>query len=134
MNKGTVLLFVDALINYGLGILCILYPFVAETIGVPIIENSFYPNLLGAVLFGIGVALTVECLSKRQTVAGLGFIGAVAINLSGAVVLVLWLVLGNLDIPLRGFFFLWSLAIILIVISLIELVIHLKASEKISTR
>ena len=106
----------------------------AETIGVPIIENSFYPNILGAVLFGIGVALTIECLSRRETVAGLGFVGAVAINLCGAVVLALWLVLGDLDIPLRGFFFLWSLAIVLIVISLIELVVHLKAPKKISTR
>jgi len=56
MNKASITLMVDAIINYALGGLCILYPFVAETIGVPIVENSFYPTILGAVFFGIGIA------------------------------------------------------------------------------
>ena len=57
---------------------------------------------------------------------GLGLGGAVAINLSGGVVLILWMIFGDLNIPLRGRFFLWSLAIILVVISSIEVFIHLK--------
>ena len=83
MNKATITLIIDAIINYALGILCILYPFVAETVGVPIVENSFYPTILGAVLFGIGIALTIECYRKQGGIVGLGLGGAVAINLSG---------------------------------------------------
>ena len=126
MNKASTILLIDALINYALGILCILYPFVAETIGDPIIESSFYPNILGAVLFGIGIALTIECYRKQWGFVGLGLGGAVAINLSGGLVLILWLIFGDLNIPARGQFFLWFLAIILVGISSIEVFIHLK--------
>jgi len=73
MNKASTTLLADAIINYSLGILCILYPFVAETIGIPIVENSFYPNILGAVLFGIGIALTIECYRKKGGMIGLVF-------------------------------------------------------------
>ena len=126
MNKETILLIVDAAINYALGILCVLYPFVAETIGVPLVENSFYPNILGGVLFGIGVALTIECFRKRIGIGGLGLGGAVAINLSGGIVLIFWLILGNLAVPFRGQAFLWVLACVLILISSIELIVHVK--------
>jgi len=126
MNKASITLIIDAIINYALGILCILYPFVAETIGVPIIENSFYPSILGAVLFGIGIALTIECYRKQGGFVGLGLGGAVAINLSGGFVLILWLIFGDLNIPIRGHFFLWSLAIILVGISFVEVFIHRK--------
>ena len=126
MNKASIVLLADAIINYALGILCILYLFIVETIGVPIVENSFYPNILGAVLFGIGIALTIECYRKQGRMVGLGLGGAVAINLSGGLVLILWLIFGDLNIPLRGHFFLWSLASILVGISLFEVFIHLK--------
>jgi hypothetical protein len=126
MNKASTTLMIDAIINYTLGILCILYPFVAETIGVPIVENSFYPTILGAVLFGIGISLTIECYRMQGGMVGLGLGGAVAINLSGGLVLTLWLIFGDLNIPSRGYFFLWSLAIVLVSISLIEVFIHLK--------
>jgi len=126
MNKKSVTLIVDASINYVLGILCILYPFVAEPIGVPIVESSFYPNILGAVLFGIGIALTIECFRKQGGMVGLGLGGAVAINLSGGIVLTFWLLFGNLAIPLKGQLFLWTLAIILLIISSIELLVHMK--------
>jgi len=129
MNKTSTTLMIDAIINYALGIICILYPFVAETIGVPIVENSFYPTILGAVLIGIGIALTIECYRKQREMVGLGLGGAVAINLSGGFVLILWLIFGDLHIPLRGYFFLWSLAIILVAISLMEVLIHLKKSR-----
>jgi len=128
MNKTLITLMLDAVINYTLGILCILYPFVAETIGVPIVENSFYPTILGAVLIGIGIALTIECYRKQGGMVGLGLGGAVAINLSGGFVLILWLIFGDLNIPLRGHYFLWMLSIILVGFSLIEIYIHLENS------
>jgi hypothetical protein len=126
MNKEPILLIVDAFINYALGILCILYPYVAETVGVPFVENSFYPNILGAVLFGIGIALTIEYFRKQLGWVGLGLGGAVAINLTGGTVLIFWLIFGNLTIPFRGQVFLWMLAIILVLISSIELVVHVR--------
>jgi hypothetical protein len=76
VNKASTILIIDAIINYTLRILCILYPFVAETIGIPIVENSFYPTILGAVLFGIGIALTIECYRKQGGMVGLGLGGA----------------------------------------------------------
>lgn len=130
MDKEAILLLIDAVINYTLGILCLLYPYVAETIGVPKVESSFYPGMLGAVLFGIGIALTIEFFRKQEGIAGLGLGGAVAINLCGGLVLILWLVFGDLNISLRGQVFLWLLAAILVGISSIELSIHLKGREK----
>ena len=129
MNKASITLIIDAIINYALGILCILYPFVAEIIGVPIVENSFYPTILGAVLIGIGIALTIECYRKQGGIVGLGLGGAVAINLSGGLVLILWLIFGDLKIPSRGYFFLWLIAIILVMISSVELFFHLKTEK-----
>jgi len=75
--------------------------------------------------------IITQSSSKEQTfrifgMVGLGLGGAIAINLSGGLVLILWLIFGDLNIPFRGHFFLWSLAIILVVISSIELFIHLK--------
>jgi len=126
MGKYSALLAVDALINYALGILCLLYAFVAKPLGVPLAESSFYPNILGAVFFGIGIALTIECFKKHGKCTGLGIGGAVAINLSGGIVLIFWLIFGNLNIPFRGYVFLWMLAFILIFISSIELAVHIK--------
>jgi hypothetical protein len=129
LNRISILLIVDAVINYALGILCILYTFIAGIVGVPIVENSFYPNILGAVLLGIGIALTLECFKTKRDWVGLGLGGAVAINLSGGVVLVIWLIFGNLNIPIRGQVFLWMLAIFLIIISTIELIAHVKNAK-----
>jgi len=129
MRSVSILLLLDAFINYLLGILCLLYSSAAEMMGVPIVENAFYPNILGAVLFGIGIALTIEGFRKRTGWIGLGLGGAVAINLSGGIVLMFWLVFGNMTIPVRGHVFLWILAIILVLISSIELVVHIKNSR-----
>ena len=128
MRKGHLLLAIDAIINYALGILCFYYPYLAPVVGVPIVENPFYPNLLGAVVFGIGIALTIEYFRKGEGLVGLGLGGAVAINLTGGFVLILWLVFGDLPIPFRGFVFLWALAAVLVLISLFELYVHVKGS------
>jgi uncharacterized membrane protein len=85
---------------------------------------TFAPTLLGAVLFGIGLALVIEALRRPQGLAGLGLGGAVAINLCGGTVLIFWLISGVMELPLRGLVFLWILAILLVGISIIELVAH----------
>ena len=68
-------------------------------------------------------------LQETRGMVGLGLGGAVAINLSGRLVLILWLMFGDLNIPLRGHISLWSLAIILVGISLFELFFHLKLKK-----
>jgi len=109
-----------------LGLLLLIFSeTLVEFLGVPATEQSFYPNILGGVLFGIGVALLIECFRSPNGLVGLGLGGAIAINLCGGLVLVFWLITGNLSIPIRGQIFLWTLAVILVAISSIELFMHL---------
>lgn len=117
------ILLVDALINLILGVLLATFPrSVVDLFGVPDTDATFYPSILGAVLVGVGLALVIEYLRKPNGPAGLGLHGAIVVNLCGALFLVGWLLIGRLEIPLRGQVFLWCLAGVLIVISLVELV------------
>lgn len=121
--RSSKLLLADALINLILGILLATFPkTVVELLGVPDTDVTFYPSILGAVLIGIGAALVIEYFRKPTGPTGLGLHGAIAINLSGALFLVGWLLIGKLDTPLRGGVFLWSVAAVLIAISMAELV------------
>ena len=79
-------------------------------------------SLLGAVLFGIGIALLLERYGESRQVRGLGLGGAIAINLSGAAVLVVWLVISPFSLPLRGKTILWSVAIAVLGVALAEIV------------
>lgn len=117
MNKSF-LLRVDAAVNIGLGTLLLLFPpRLVALLGVPGSPTSFYPNLLGAVLFGIGIALLWE---TRLPGTGLALKGAVSINLCGGLVLALWLLFGDLSLPTRGAVFLWFLVILLLGLSAIR--------------
>jgi len=123
------LLMVDAGINFILGVLFLLtIPFpeqISQFFGVPKVANSFYPSILGAVLFGIGIGLVLESYrSKPEQLVGLGLGGAIAINLCGGAVLIGWLIFGDLHLPLRGMVILWSIGLILITISGFELIVH----------
>ena len=80
---------------------------------------SFIQHILGAVLFGIGIALTIEYKRKSKFI-GLGLGGAISINLVGGIVLFYWLISGSLNIPIQGTIILWTLDFILIGISLFE--------------
>ena len=115
----------DAAINLVLGMLLVAFPAgVVRALGVPETEEVFYPSILGAVLFGIGIALAVEyrgVRSGRRVVGGLGLLGAVAINLCGGVVLAAWLLFGSLQLPMRGTVFLWGLVLVLVALSGAEL-------------
>ena len=126
MGSSLVLL-VDAIINLSLGILLLLFPqSLVDFLGVPATDICFYPNILGAVLFGIGVALIIEVYQRPQGMVGLGLGGAIAINLCGGIVLGAWLIFGELDLPLRGWVFLGVLDAALVAISTVELVAHVR--------
>jgi hypothetical protein len=119
------LLVIDAIINFVLGVLLLLsIPFsnqVTEFLGVPKIEQAFYPSLLGGIFIGIGISLVIESNRRKDDdVVGLGLAGAITINICGGIVLVGWLLFGNLDLPIHGRIFLWTIAILLGAISSIE--------------
>ena len=76
------LIWIDSFINLGLGALLIVFPRdLVSFLGIPQPASAFYPSILGAVLFGIGIALWMDCGTDR--VRGLGLGGAIVINLCG---------------------------------------------------
>ena len=113
------LLLADAIINLLLGGLLLLYPqWLVEALGIPPVTTTFFPNVLGGVLFGVGLALLI---AHRGGAQGLGLDGAIAINLCGAGVVVGWLVVAPQAIPPRGRITLWIIALVVIGIGLVEL-------------
>ena len=129
MKTGKTLILIDAIINFFLGIILLIYSQpVIDFFGIPFSENRFYPNILGAVLFGIGIALIVEYRNTGE-LKGLGLVGAISINLSGGIVLLLWLIFGNLYIPYQGKIILWVLDFILVGISSLELIAGLNSKK-----
>lgn len=118
----TRLLIIDGIINLTLGLLLVVFPdSLVVLLGVPSASHGFYPNILGGVLFGIGLALIMEVNNKTARGIGLGLGGAIVINQCGGLVLCCWLVFGNLSLPTRGWVFLWFLVMLLLAISAIEL-------------
>ena len=116
------LLFIDAIVNLALGLLLLLFPAgIVNLLGLPVTNTNFYAGILGAVLFGIGIALMIERYGEPKNIRGLGLEGAIAINFCGAGVLLLWLLLVPFDIPLRGKLILWSIAVGVIAIGVFEL-------------
>ncbi len=122
-SKHKAFLLIEGVINLVLGIILLLFPLgMVKFIGLPYTNTNFYPVILGAVLFGIGIALLIERYGAHRTVRGLGLGGAIAINLCGAGVLLTWLLVAPLDIPLRGHIILWSIAILVLIVGLTELI------------
>ena len=128
--KSSSLLLMDAIINLLLGVLLMVFPTnLVAFLGIPAAQNAFYPSILGAVLFGIGIALLLERYRHLSHTIGLGLGGAISINLIGGVVLAVWLVTGNLSMSLRGYVLLWLLVLILLGISACELLIQLRVTR-----
>jgi hypothetical protein len=129
MSHSTLLL-VDAAINLVLGVLLLAFPRqLVALLGLPDAATTFYPNVLGGVLFGIGLALLIESRKPLGRATGLGVAGAIAINLCGGIVLALWLVSGRLSIPARGRVALGLLDLLLFAISAFELRAQLTSSR-----
>ena len=114
------LLVVDAAVDLALGLMLILFPGdMVNWLGIPIPGSTFYASILGAVLFGIGLALLMERFRPRH-MRGLTLDGAIAINICGAGALVLWLIFGDLNIPTRGYVFLGGLATLVLGLGVVE--------------
>jgi hypothetical protein len=126
MTKKNILL-IDASINFTLGILLGLFPeYTIFFLGLPMVSSPFYASILGGVLFGIGIALLIERSAPTSYSDGLGIRGAIAINLCGGFVLAFWLLFGSLHVPTHGKYIMWSLVVILLFISTIELITYKK--------
>lgn len=115
------LLELDGVGNLILGTPLLLFPgYVSEFLGLPTNGGSFYAVILGAIFFGIGIALLLERF--RPNLGGLGIGGAMCINLIFGLVLAGWLLLAAFPLPTRGVLVLSFLAVALVLISLAEIV------------
>ena len=124
------ILIADAAINFILGVLLIIFPYgIAKWLGIPDPSTHFYINILGAVFIGITIALLIGAAGNKNTSGGLGFLGAVSINLCGGIMLALWLVFGKLNLSVDGLIVLWLLVAILIFVSALE-IIHFYSLKK----
>ncbi len=116
------LLTIDGIVNLVLGLLLIAFPAsVVRALGLPAGDSAFYANILGGVLFGVGLALLVERFRPPLRTVGLGLGGAVSINMCGGLVLAGWLALGRLELTTFGIIALWGLVVLLVGLSAIEL-------------
>jgi hypothetical protein len=53
-----------------------LFPFgIADTLGVPVPDLNSYPTILGAVIFGVVIALLLEIYGEPRRIRGLGLGG-----------------------------------------------------------
>ena len=117
------LLGIDAVVNLVIGGLLLLFPAgFLDILGLPQVSHHFYTSILGAVVFGIGLALLVDLFGAGRGIRGLGLAGAITINLCGGGALLFWLLFHPFDIPARGQAVLWSVAIVVLGIGVVELV------------
>jgi len=122
-RKQEILLSVDGIINVVLGILLLLFPFgISEILGVPKSNTNFYPTILGGVIFGIGIALFIERYGFKYNIRGLGLGGAIAINICGAMVLLIWLLINPFTLHIKGYIILWVIAVGVLLVGIIEFV------------
>jgi hypothetical protein len=122
MTKKDKFLIADGIINIAIGLLLLSFPFgIGDYLGMPAATNDFYATILGGVIFGIGLALFIEKFSGSSTIRGLGLAGAIAINLCGGNVLLIWLLISPFDLPVHGTVILWIIAVLVLGIGLLEL-------------
>jgi hypothetical protein len=122
-QKIKFLLLADAVINLALGLLLLLFPAgVLKIFGLPPVNSYFYSSILGGVIFGIGIALSIELLGTKRSFRGLSLGGAIAINLCGGGTLLYWLITQDIQATNLGLITLWIIALIVIGIGVIELV------------
>ena len=121
-KQHEILLTIDGIVNIAIGILLLLVPVgIAEMMGVPRSNLDFYPTILGGVILGIGIALLIERYGHSRNIRGLSLNGAIAINFCAATTLLIWLVSGSLNLPVRGYVFLWFIVILVYGIGIAEI-------------
>jgi uncharacterized membrane-anchored protein len=120
-KEDKILLVIDSAVNIVIGIILLCFPLgIGDYLRLPNSDNNFYPTLLGALIFGIGIALFIEYKYSDNGKRGLGIEGAIIINLIASSVLIIFLVFGNLNISLLGSAILWFVGILVFAIGLFE--------------
>jgi len=77
-SKYKILLIIDCIVNLLLGVFLLLFPIgIIDFFGLPKTNTNFYPSILGAVIFGIGLALFSELAGYAKRFRGLGLGGAI---------------------------------------------------------
>lgn len=118
-----ILFIIDCIVDLILGALLLLFPVgVIDYLGLPATNTYFYPVILGAVIFGIGLALLLELIGYEKNIRGLGLGGAIVINLAGSLVLIICLLFTSLTMPLRGWIILWIVGFLVFFIGIAELI------------
>jgi len=116
------LLIIDALVNLLVGLLLLIFPWgILTFLGLPPVHSYFYSSLLGAVIFGIGLALVLEVYGEKWQLRGLGIAGAIAINLCGGMALLFWLLFSALELSVLATLTLWIICIVVLLVGLAEL-------------
>jgi len=116
------LLVIDALVNLLVGLLLLIFPWgILTFLGLPPVHSYFYSSLLGAVIFGIGLALVLEVYGEKWQLRGLGIAGAIAINLCGGMALLFWLLFSALELSVLATLTLWIICIVVLLVGLAEL-------------
>jgi hypothetical protein len=109
---------IDALVNLSIGLTLLLAPAgTLRVLGLPPGGAYFYTSVLGAVLFGIGLALLISL----RAAAGLGLLGAIAINLCGSLAVAAWLIHNPGGISPSGEWLLWGVAALVFAVAVVEL-------------
>ena len=116
----TDLLWLELVHKAVLGGVLLLFPRTfARVLGLPAVGNTFWPRLLGAMIGGMGLATLLEGqLAGRN---GLGLAGHVAVNLTAALTLLAFLILGRAGPTMRGRFVTGLAAAALTTLALFEL-------------
>jgi hypothetical protein len=129
-----ILLGVDASVNLLLGVALLSFPAgTLEFLGLPPTGTYFYATLLGGVILGIGIALCVELWGAARGIRGLGLGGAIAINIPGAGVVLVWLLMGGLELSSRGRAILWVVVVVVLGLAAVEIVATRREASHVHT-
>ena len=116
----TKLLFVEAVLEFGFGLLLLLVPVtLCRVLGLHPSDAGFWPRFVGALLIGIAVATALRDHLPAGT--GIGLAGHAAINFSIAIALLVHFMLGTAAPTKRGRALLAALALALTGLALVEI-------------
>jgi hypothetical protein len=124
-KNDEILLLIDGVVNVVIGVILLCYPLgIGDYLELPKSNNNFYPVILGAVIFSIGIALLIERKYHDRGIRGLGIEGAITINLIASAALIIFLIFSNITISTLGSIILWFIGILVFIIGLVELLRH----------
>lgn len=114
------LLWLETLLKLAGGAALLLAPLTTiRILGLPTSATGFWPRVVGVLLIGIAAATFIEGAWAGSR--GLGLAGLVILNILSAAVIALAAVLGAGAPTRRGTAALWTLVVLLLLLSLVEI-------------